>query len=124
MRETVRRAGHFCKQAGKTGAKKGKRGIIYVVTSDKTIQAVMTGAVVGAISKMSEGNAAIVQAIVYSILGIPIPSGYFTALILIGIFAAAFWADRHTEQWRDIVREKTDEQDVVDEAEAESDEGE
>lgn len=104
--------------------RRAKRGFVRFVTNDKTIQATLTGAAFGIISKASEGNAAIISWVLGQFSGIYIPQQFITAGFLVGVFAVAYWADRHTDEWRDLIAEKTGEDDAVEEEAAQDEESE
>lgn len=102
-----------------SGAKKGKRGIVFFITSDKTIQSVMTGAAFGIISKSVETGSAVGQVALRDFGGLYVPRPTLSTIGLTGVFYVAFWADRNTEEFRSLIEEKTGEEaaddDVADE---------
>lgn len=111
-------------EAGKRGYKRGRKGIIYVLTSDKIIQAVLTGAVTGVVFSVNEGASTYVQ------LWIQQATGFFVATKLIAaigatlVFMAAYWADQNTEEWREYVEDVTGEETADDTASEEDVTGE
>lgn len=91
-----------CREAGQ----KGKRGFVYVITSEKFIRSIMYGSAIPIVGKGVETFGLAVSA--YTPYDIPLPPLVWVTMVV--IFVAAFWADEHTEEWRDKVEEKTGEE--------------
>lgn len=102
MRERVKRG-------SKAAYKRGRRGIVIFITSDKVIQSVLTGAVTGFIFSLNEGVATYFQLLLRGVVPLYIPVKMYAAVGAILLFIAAYWADRNTEEWREYVREATGE---------------
>lgn len=112
------------KSYARSGYKRGKQGIVYVITSDKVIQAVLTGSVVGVVLSLNEGLSAYVQRWLVAALDVFIPVKLVAAVGSAMVFVLAYWADQNTEEWREWVREKTGEDTSEDTASAEDVTGE
>lgn len=95
--------------------RRSKKTAVYVITSEKVIQAVLTGSVVGAVTSWFEGTSVLISRSVVNVLGVFVPAKWILTLWLLGLFAAALWADNHTEEWRELVEEATGEEAAEDE---------
>lgn len=104
------RARDVCVSAGKRAGKRSKKGVVYFVTSDKVIQSMMTGSVVGAVSKMVEGWGAIAAWATRLATGVAPPPQFYTSVLLLGLFYAAWLANENTEEWREWVADATGEE--------------
>lgn len=109
MRE---RAKSGCKNA----YKRGRRGVVIFVTSDKVIQSVLTGSVTGFIFSLNEGVAAYFRLLLKPWTPFYIPVKIYAAVGAALLFMVAYWADSNTEEWRTYVREVTDEETAEDSA--------
>lgn len=107
-----KRAGAACK----AGYKRGRKGIVIFITSDKVIQSVLTGSVTAIVFSVNEGIAAYIQRALSRVVPFYLPVKIVAALGAVVVFMGAYWADRHTEQWRDYVREATGEKTAEDTA--------
>lgn len=112
------------KSSAKRGYERGRRGVVYVITSDKIIQAVLTGAVTGFVFSVNEGFAAYIQRWVVDASGVFVPTKLIAALGAVLVFVGAYYADQHTEEWREYVRDVTGEETAEDTASAEDVTGE
>jgi len=106
-RDQARAVAQWCAKQGKQGYGRSKRGFVYVITSDKIIQAVLTGSVTFVIFSVNEGIAAYIQLWLTSLTPFFVPVKIIASVGGVAVFAAAYWADQHTEEWREYVREKT-----------------
>ena len=89
--------------------KKAKRSFVYFITSDKFLQALVTGAVFAVINKTTL-NVAIGLNAVLGFFGFPtVPVPSVGVVLMAGVVAFAFWADNHTEDWREWVEDVTGE---------------
>jgi len=107
-----KRVGSACK----SGYKRGRKGIVIFITSDKVIQSVLTGSVTAIVFSLNEGIAAYIQRGLSRIVPFYLPVKIVAALGAVVVFIGAYWADRHTEEWRDYVREATGEETAEDTA--------
>lgn len=96
--------------AAQHGGKRCKRGVVQVITSEKVIQAFLTGSVTGAVVSFFEGTAVIATGAVQGVFGVFIPAKWILAVFLLFVFYAAYWADNHTEEFRELVEEATGEE--------------
>lgn len=112
----ARRAGEVAKE----GYKRGREGLVVFITSDKIIQAILTGAVTSVVFSFNEGIAAYVQLAFAQYVPVYIPVKIWAAFGAVLVVIGAYWADRHTEEWREYVRDKTGE-DVSEDTAAEED---
>lgn len=87
-----------------------RRFVVRLVTNQKVIQATMTAAAFGTISKFSEGLAVHIETGLRVISGVGLPQQYFTSMILLVIAAVSYWADRNTEEWRRFIEDATGEE--------------
>lgn len=90
-------------------ARRGGKGLVYFITSDKILQAVLTGAVTGVIFSANEGIAEYFQIALESYVPFYIPVKIYASFGAIMLVVVAYYADTHTEQWRDYVRETAEE---------------
>lgn len=97
------------KRGSKAAYKRGRRGVVVFITSDKVIQAVLTGAVTGFIFSLNEGVAAYFQLLLKPYVPFYVPVKIYAAVGAIGLFVLAYFADRNTDEWRAYVREATGE---------------
>lgn len=111
-RKMAKKAG----EAGKKGYRRGRKGFVVFITSDKILQAVLTGAVTAFVFSLNEGTAAYFQRLLRPIVPIFVPVKYYAAFGACLIVVVAYWADRNTEEWRSYVREKTGEETAKDTA--------
>lgn len=102
------------KRGSKKVYKRGRRGIVIFITSDKVIQSVLTGAVTGFIFSLNEGVAAYFQLLLKPWVPFYIPVKIYAAGGAIGLFVLAYFADRNTDEWRAYVREATGEDSAED----------
>lgn len=94
-----------------------RKAAVYFITSDKIIQAVMTGGVVAIIQYW---GVVTVEAANVLLALTPLPRVPQAVAVLVLMHTAvgiAFWADHHTEEWRQLVEATTGEEAADDEAE-------
>lgn len=106
----ARRGGAFCKRRGKWFWRGFKKRFVYVITKDKTIQAVMTAAVFAIFDKSLTAVAQGVSLLLLDGPGVAVSTNILVALLMVLVFGAAMWADYHTEAFREWVEEKTGEE--------------
>jgi|APHM01.1.fsa_nt_gi hypothetical protein len=111
--ETAAKQGY---DACMSGYKRGRRGFIYVVTSDKIIQSVLTGSLTSALLSINEGVAVFVRGWITALIGGFVPVKIVASVGAALIFVAAYWADSNTEAWREWVRQTTGEEPAEDTA--------
>jgi len=104
----------------RSGYERGRKGIVYVITSDKIIQSVLTGSVVSVIFSFNEGIAAYAQRAFVASTGVFIPVKFLAGIGAMLVFILAYYADQHTDEWREYVREATGE-DVSEDTASEQD---
>lgn len=104
------------KNACKSGYKRGRRGLVVFVTSDKIIQAMLTGAVTGVVFSGNEAVAAYVQRLLRPYVPVFVPVKLYAAVGAAIAVVLLYWADRHTDEWRSYVREATGEEPASDTA--------
>ena len=107
-----------------SGAKRGRKGLVVFVTSDKIIQAVLTGSVTSVVFSFNEAIAAYVQRVLARVVPVFVPVKLYAAIGAALIVLVAYWADIHTEEWREYVRDKTGEETADDTASDEDVSGE
>lgn len=73
--------------------------IVRFVTADKTVQAVMTGATFAVFQYW----AVVLAGGVTALPGVGVPRAVVVLVVMHGVVAVAYWADRHTEAWRELV---------------------
>jgi len=91
------------------GYERSRKGFVYVITSDKIIQSVLTGSVTAVIFSINDGVSAYFQLWLSGATGLFIPVKIVAAIGAVIVFVLAYYADQHTEEWRSFVREKTGE---------------
>jgi hypothetical protein len=116
VKEACRSTADRCR----AGYERGRKGIVYVITSDKIIQSVLTGAVTSVIFSFNEGVATYLQRAFVGITGVFVPVKFLAGLGAMGVFIVAYYADQHTEEWREYVRDTTGE-DVSEDTASEQD---
>ena len=94
-------AAEACRSVAGAGADRGKKGVVYFITSDKVIQAVMTASAFAVIASGLETVGLVIRALT----GIPLAP--IELMLMIGVFHVALWADNHTEEWRAFVEATT-----------------
>jgi len=104
------------KEACVRGYKRGRKGIVYVITSDKIIQAVLTGSVTSIIFSFNEGVAAYLQRAFVGATAIYVPVKFIAVFGALVTFIVTYYADQHTEAWRSYVRDVTGEEPSTDTA--------
>ena len=104
------------KRGSKAAYKRGRKGFVIFITSDKVIQSVLTGAVTAFVFSINEGVAAYFQLLLRGVVPLYVPVKMYAAGGAIMLFMAAYWADRNTEEWREYVREATGEDTAEDTA--------
>lgn len=102
--------------AAKQGYKRSRRGFVIFITSDKIIQAILTGAVTGFVFSLNEAIAAYIQRGLDSATPFYVPVKLYAALLSLVIVVVFYWADRNTEEWRSWVRDTTGEETAEDTA--------
>lgn len=107
------------KRRGKREAKRARRGLVFLITSDKVIQAMLTSSITSVVFSFNEGVASYVQLGLEPYVPFYIPVKIYGSLGAALLVVICFWADRNTEKWRDGVREATGEE-VADDSEEES----
>jgi len=112
------------RKRAKRAGKRARAGIVIFVTSDKIIQAVLTSAATAVVLSFNEGIAAYIQRLLAGYVPVYVPVKLYAAGGAALIFMAAFWADRHTEEWRAWVRDTTGEETAEDTASEEDVAGE
>ncbi len=115
------------KNAGKRGreyAKRGRRGFVVFITSDKILQAILTGSVTAVVFSTNEAVAAYFQRWLRGFVPFYVPVKMYAAFGAAIVVMLAYYADRHTEEWREYVREKTGEETAEDTASEEDVAGE
>lgn len=105
MRARLQSAVATASRHTRAGAKRGKHGIVYFITSDKVIQAVMTASAFAVVAAAVEAIAVFGAAAVGQLAVPPLKLVLFA-----GIFYVAMWADDNTAAWRELVEEKTGEE--------------
>lgn len=116
MRERIKRHARRAGGACRRGYKRGRRGFVVFVTSDKILQAVLTGAVTAVVFSLNEGIAAYFQRALAVVVPVFVPVKMYAAFGAGLIVILGYWADRNTEAWREYVREKTGEETAKDTA--------
>lgn len=114
--DVARRGGERAKEGAHRGYKRGRRGFVIFITSDKILQAVLTGAVTSVVFSLNEGVAAYFQRWLSGAVPVFVPVKIYAALGAMVVVVIAYHADRHTEGWREYVREATGEQTAEDTA--------
>lgn len=126
MNERVRPAAEWCRRKASEGKRRGKRGFVYFITSDKNIQAVKTAAAWGIVAAAVNATANVIQPLVNVGLGamtnaaigyrIGIPVSFVVLGLMIGVFWVVDFADENTDEWRQLVEEATGEEAADDDA--------
>lgn len=103
-----------CKRATSKSYKRSKKGVVYFVTSDKVIQAIMTASAFAVVAASVETVSLAISAMtgVHPIV--------ITLIGMVGVFYISLWIDNNTERWREMVETATGEEaadDEVDEGE-------
>lgn len=117
VRDQLRAVGRSARGAVTRGATRGKRGIVYFVTSDKNIQAVKTAAAFGVIGSSVQALADTLNIAMAATIGVRIPVSWLALVGMIGVFWVADFADENTDEWRALVEEATGEAAADDDAE-------
>jgi hypothetical protein len=104
------------KDGSEKAYKRGRKGVVIFITSDKVIQSVLTGAVTAFVFSLNEGVAAYFQLLLKPYVPVYVPVKIYAAVGAILLFMAAYWADRNTDEWREYVRETTGEETAEDTA--------
>lgn len=124
MRETVRESARstagWCADAGRRAGKRGKRGVVYFITSDKNIQALRTAA---AFAILDKSFTAVFSGVSLALLngpGVSVSTNFLVAAAMCGVWWFSTWADNNTEEWRDTVEKATGEEAADDDASEES----
>jgi len=112
----TRRAARYCKDAGKRHGKRARAGIVIFLTSDKIIQAILTGAVTGVVFSSNEAIASYVQLALRPIVPFYVPVKLYAAIGATVLVVAAYHIDRRTDEWRSWVRNTTGEETATDSA--------
>lgn len=97
-----------------SGYRRGRKGMVIFITSDKVIQSVLTGAVTAVVFSLNEGVATYVQRVIGPVLPVFVPVKIIAAVGAMIVFVLAYYADRHTDEWREYVREATGEEPAQD----------
>lgn len=121
MMPDIPRSRSDAKRTAKRGTRKTKRGIVWFVTWGKFIQALLTGSVIGAITSFGEGLSIYIRILVNEATGLYVPAKLYLAVLLVGLFFWALWADNNTEEWRDMVEDVTGEEAADDDPDAAED---
>lgn len=103
-------------RGSKRAYKRGRRGIVVVITSDKIIQAGVSSSFIGVFLSWNEAVAAWVQRLLAPYLPFFVPVKFYAGFGALLLAAAFVWADRNTDAWRDYVREATGEDTAEDTA--------
>lgn len=96
-------------EVSKSGYKSARRGFVVFITSDKILQAVLTGAVTAVVFSLNEGIAAYFQRLLAGVVPVFVPIKMYAAIGAAIIVIGAYYIDRNTDEWREYVREKTGE---------------
>lgn len=104
------------KERGRHHAERGKKGFVVFITSDKILQAILTGSVTAVVFSVNEAAAAYVQRWLAGVLPFFVPVKMYAAIGAIIVVVLAYYADRNTEEWREYVRDKTGEETAEDTA--------
>lgn len=104
MRDDFKKFSESAGQAVDKGSKRGKKGVVYFVTSDKVIQAVMTASAFAVVASTIENVAFLIRALT----GFPHQPVILINMIL--VFWIALWIDNNTDRWRDMVEYATGEE--------------
>lgn len=113
--DRLRRAASQCRNSAVRGADRGKRGLIYILTSEKFIRSLLYGSALPIVSKGVETFGVALNA--FTPLNAPLPPLVWVTML--GVFVFAYWADEHTAEWREMVEETTGEEAAADDADAE-----
>lgn len=104
------------KDGSKAAYKRGRKGAVYFITSDKIIQAGLTSSSIGVFLSWNEAVAAWIQRLLAPYLPFYVPVKFYAGIGALLLASAFFWADRHTDEWREYVRETTGEETAEDTA--------
>lgn len=107
--DAARRGGKRAADGARRGYKRGRKGFVIFITSDKILQAVLTGAVTSVVFSLNEGIAAYFQRWLSGAVPVFVPVKIYAAIGAMVVVVAAYHADRHTDEWRNYVRQKTGE---------------
>lgn len=91
-----------------------KARVVYVATSEKFIQSVLSGSAFAIIAKTVVLLAIITNWIIYYVFHQTLPRDMISLPVVVLVFGAAFWADNHTEWFRAWVAEETGEEPAED----------
>lgn len=94
---------------------------VYVITSEKFIQAVLSGAAFGIINRSVGIITFVFVGMAYTLLGVNTPPQLYGLPIVLLVFAAAWWADEHVEWFRSWIHEETGAEPADDDPPEESD---
>jgi hypothetical protein len=83
--------------------------LVYLITSDKILQAILTGSVTGFVLSTNEALAAYVQLLLRPVVPFYVPVKLYAAVGTLVLLPLAYYADRNTDAWRESVRNVTGE---------------
>lgn len=104
------------KDGSKAAYKRGRKGIVVAITSDKMIQAGVSTSFIGVFLSWNEAVAAWIQRLLAPYLPFYVPVKFYAGIGALLLATAFFWADRNTDEWREYVRETTGEETAEDTA--------
>lgn len=107
------------KEKNKERARKARRGIVYIATSDDILKAIMYSALTGFFFSTNEGIATYISRWFAGNFFF-IPTKLIAAIGSALLFVLAYKAKMNTDEWREFVRDATGEDEAVEKAAQES----
>lgn len=107
------------KEKNKERARKARRGIVYIATSDDVLQAMMYSALTAFFFSVNEGIAVYISRWLAAHI-VFVPAKLIAAFGTLVLFVIAYTAKMNTDEWREFVRDATGEDEAVEKAAQES----
>ena len=109
LRDRARQRAERYGRAGSRHRRRAWKGLVYLITSDKILQAILTGSVTGFVLSTNEAVAAYVQLLLRPVVPFYVPVKLYAAVGTLVLLPMAYYVDRNTDKWRESVRNVTGE---------------